>query len=52
MRVPATQYRRSDISVRQRLGPHAIGVIGAALLLGGLVWVLAIVKVIELFRFH
>jgi hypothetical protein len=52
MRVPATQYRRSDTSARQRLDPHAICVIGAALLLGGLVWVLAIVKVIELFRFH
>jgi hypothetical protein len=51
MRLPAVQNRKSHADWQQ-LDAQAIGVIGAALLLGGMVWVLAIAKLIELCRFH
>jgi hypothetical protein len=51
VRIPAVQNRKSDADWQQ-LDAQTISVVGAAMLVGGLVWALAIAKLIELCHFH
>ena len=52
MQVPVVEYRSSGSPGRERRDPYRIRVVGVALLLGGVVWVLAIAELIDLCRVH
>jgi hypothetical protein len=52
MRVPTVHCRDANVTEKEKAN-HSVGyVVWASVLVGALVWTLAIAKVIDLFRFH